>query len=1343
MFFRGVDDLLKSAWRGSKSPTPIAVPPKQRSPLVSKKQPRRQPLLPQVPLAKKDEEEATISSRPVPPNPSSNLVLPVSKPLVHKRLPSLNETKLRGVNFSSSPSSPSSLQRKAEHKIKDALAILVSAAEDRSKALRANTCKNDEYDKKDEAFRNLKCSMGGPVAVIGNNVVRASKRNEVDTAIEELQIKKKCDIIYDEGACLEFYNEHKTVLLQMAMQYFSRASTSKCSGLEVDIRSGVSDFDNRVLIKDKKNRCRPLAHDYQESSVSTTRWFIDVKGVPRRVMEKHFSGSSTVQNAPTAANPNMNIRPSERANLDITKAEASHVFSTLRRLDTQKPLYFVGGTFYQQRAKRWGEDGFEWVEVIGWDEREASKVTVGLVKPTEANLFVMPPSFKEMASILLNKYCNHLSRNSFKGNPGSRNYFQGAETFKLLNPKVDSAMEHKNILDRIDTSLDTLLALGKNSAFTKATIIQYRRKFRRYVLFCFTMYAINADSHCGAVSPLPFNFFNLFSYMYCHGKQMTASSFLSTLTFIENHIFKPMSSAAPAVSAKRLLDIDSAVMKGGKAACIRDFGCPVKTSLHTRTLVSFLGFAEMSMGVMSGLLLAPSRLSERLVARVTKSLERWCDAIIFIFFTFVLFHRFSGVKLVSLKAALKLAMGQTHAHANKVRAAKRLRLRKNDQTEPTREEWMKCFSRQNFAQDEIDTSGLTLSHPHLLGLPYTVQAALGIPVSKINPLMASSSGGVSLGGVGRRKYQMGGLLGSKESLRGNFPAEGGAAGNLGMFENFVKETIDDFYGLGSFSNMTSAVMKRMQEKAPYDASSYLIRPAEEEEEEEVEMEVEEDEGMGGEQSRPQKEEVEKRAYSEKSEMASGFILNRDVVEYLMASPMRMVFVIVLDSELNERFLSIGDLTILAIWVKKYVLKLPWDSPAIGRSSYDWLGSAVCGNLLLSDLANFGVWGDVKIVNRLDTHSNTFHRDGERLPNVKDQKKFVKNSTLKDRKSLARLHSCINIRTRTHLGRVTAASWAVDAIRTITRGDKDAFATLAVSLDLYHLGHTNNVNFMPYFSNNYASNEQEMGLWGFVRRTSEKLAKEEMDRGRLCNLGDVGFANSNLAAAALAISASTDLGEAQAVLDDGARARKAGVAIADSNKSRERLRTQGLQKLVGDRPRRGDCTQLKLKDLWKYFADPVKRRRLVEGKAISILCPTTGFLNTAAPDAMVHYAFDSTSSCVRLKMKLLAPPLEESGRKRPTKLSSPPVDRKRQRTICEDNAVLSIDADVMTYDKFNLAPTEDVRQRMVQQDKQCRLAAGIKKVCGRSRRRGASANGNDDRNEREQVLDDLNKLMYLV
>nr|AKS10612.1 wsv433-like protein [Metopaulias depressus WSSV-like virus] len=1215
---------------------------------------------------------------------------------------------------------PTHAVKESNMKIKKALAVLVSAAKDRSEALKANVYRNNSYDEKDAIFNNLKCSMDddSPAAVIGNNIVRASKRNEVDTAMEELEIKKKCDIIYDEKECIKFFNEHKPVLLQMAMQYFSRANTAKCSGINVSIKGGANRFTNKVLISSKTSMKKTGNEEtappaFESASTSTT--VFEIKSVPRRAIEKNFAPSASTSE----------LKPTDRINLDVTKAEASHVFSTLRRLDVKRPLYFAGKTFYQRKPTH--DNKFRWTEVVGWDETEASKMAAKAINPTVDDLFILPSSFKKITVKLMEKYKHLLIRSS--NVKKKRGYYKVSDA--LMNPKIDSAMENKEILKRFDDCLDALLTLGKNSTFTKSTVGQYRGKFRRYLVFCFAFYALNTEKHPNSVTPLPFNFFNLFSYMYCHGRELHASSFLATLTFIQNHIFNPMSTAAPAISAKRLLDIDFAVMKGGKAAGVRDFGSPVKTSLHTRTLVSFLGFAEMAMGVMSGML-GNFCLSETLRIRVANSLERWCDAIIFVYFTFVLFHRFSAVKKVTLESALRLVMGQTHAHTNKVRATKRICLTINNETEPERDE-IKCFKREDFTEKDVDTSALTLSHPHLLGLPYAVQAALGIPVSKINPLMTANSGGVGgcSGGNGGKKYRMGSLLGVvSEELGREFPEDGEAAGNLGMFENLVKEIIDDYYGSGSFSEIIRKMKKVMKERAPYNTASCLISSLE--------------------------EEKEIITTAEKNRKTKKYALSRDVEEYLMASPMKLVFVMAYDSELKERYLSVGDLAILAIWVKCNVLNVPWDAAAIGRSNYDWVGSKVCKNLLLSDLTNFGIWGDLKIVNRLDTHTENFHRDNERLPSANDQKNFVKNTSLDDRKSLAMIHSCVNVRTRTHLGRVSSTSWAVDALRTFTKGDKDTFASLAVSLDLHHLGHTNSANFVPYFSTNYASNEQEMGLWGYIRRTSEKLAKEELAKGRLCNLDKVGIANSNVAAAAVAVSSYVDLGEVQAVLDDGAKTRKAAAAITTnctkSSLAREKLRVDGIKRLLNKQTHYRDNNYLLLKDLWSYFAHPCMRQKLLNGKPVQAMCPRTGFLNAAVPDFMIDYSFDSSTSCIKLRMKLLPPILDAQGSQKRKRHPEETVNanKKRQRMmINNEDAVMSLDTNITAYDKFNLAETEEARQRLVEQDKQCRIAAGIKKVCERTRTGAAKRNlikykkRKIEETEDEQILRDLDSLVYLA
>lgn len=1250
-FFRGLDDLVNSVLE-KKDPPPPPPPKKRSAPTTT----------------------TTTTSIPAKRHKVSND--PHLKNPEEKR----QEKKQRAAGDGSG-----NIRNKvaeSELRMKNALTEIVCAAKERSEALLANVSINKNYDEKDGFFNRLKCAVAPPVptAVIGNNVCRASKKNELDTAVRELDVKNKCAIIYNEKTSLEYFVKHEAVILQMAIQFFSRHNNTKCNGISVSIKG----YD--------ANRCTSKVVVKNEGGCKV----FDIQGIPQNIMESNFTLASKDPVAPS--------KPTERINLDTTKAEASHVFSTLHRLDPKRKLFFSNRTFFQRKPTF--NNKFRWTEVVGWDESEESRQMVKSIKPQPEDIFLLPASFQDLADKLTELYSDILYKKTAGGKKSKRSYYRVERA--LVNPQVDAACEYREIIGDMDKCLDVLLALGKNKFFTKSTVNQYRGKFRRYIIFCFAFYAINRHRHAAATTSLPFNFFNLFSYMYCHGKNLHSTSFLATLTFLQNHLFAPMSSAAPAVSAKRLLDIDFSVMRGGKGGgSVRDFGSPVKTSLHTRTLVSFLGYAEMMMGSTSALLTGTGiRLSPTLAERVANSLERWCDAVIFVFFTFILFHRFSGVKRVTLESALRLVMGQTHAHTNKVRASKRVRI------ENEGEEHYQCGDGD--ATEGQKEAGITLSHPHLLGLPYAIQVAIGVPVSKINPLMTACSGGLD-NNKDSRKYALGDILGITDTLPKEFPGEGEAAGILGMFENLVKELIDDYYGEGSFSTMVEHTKKVMEYNSPYNSSNGLLVH--------------------------NLQRSEEHQTKEKGRVHS---LNRDVDTYLMDSPMKMVFLRVVDDKLKERFLTVGDLALIAIWCKKTVLSKNWDAPALSSTHYDWLGSKVCKHLLLSDLVNFGTWGDLKIVNKLDTNTNTFHRDNERLPSTCDQKKFVKSTSLENRKKLASLHSCMNVRTRTHLGRVTGTSWAVDALRTFTRGNESMFAHMAASLDLYHLGHTNSANFVPYFSKNYVSNEQEMGLWGYVRRTSEKLAKEELNKGKLGNLDKVGIAKSNLAAAAIAISATCDMGEVQAVLDDAAKVRQAAGAVSLNttkvHNAREKARVAGVNKLIYKL--KTEKNIFLLKDLWSFFADPDKRAKLMAGKPVSAVCSHTGFLHAVVPDYIIDYVFDRPSSCFKLRLRFLDNEKDILD-KEPFSSCEPSAKRNNTKGLVRHNedAVLTLDEseDVLIFDKLAMAETEEARRKMEEQDQQSRIAARIKKVCDRNKRK----NNADDAEAEEQLLRELEGIAYVV
>nr|BDX26597.1 MAG: hypothetical protein [White spot syndrome virus] len=1225
-FFTGIDDLFKTVIQQEKQEKnkPTQAPETEPKPGPS-----------QAPDPVPDPVPKTPTNFcPPPPNPLPPPPPPPPKPSREERL---KTSKIR---------------------LNKALSDIVEATNERVDALKENQALNTEYDKKDNYFQVLKCSItpSVPTAIIGAHVKQVAKSSEIELAVNELDIKNKCSLVYNENESLKFFRDHENLILQIAVQLFSRHDNTKCVGAEICVKGNEKNkFVNKLVVKKLPNA---------PSSSSTV---LEIRGATRNLLENNFNKGEN-----NTVNENKDIPPSERANLDTTKAEISHVFSTLHRLDTKRKLFFKGNTFYQRKPTF--DNKFRWTEVIGWTESEASKQTTkSLDKPTDDNLFVLPHSFNNLADHLRLKFKNVLYKNS-TAHPGKRNYYKTQET--LINPQIDSAKEYKMVFTEIDKCLDVLLAIGKNDKYTKSTVIQYRGKFRRYLIFCYAFYALNKAKHSRAVSPLPFNFFNLFSFMYCHGPFLHSASFLSTLTFVYQHMFFPMGTAAPSVSAKRLMDIDSALMKGGKGVGVRDFGSPSKTSLHTRTLVSFLGFAEMAMGTMTALLSGVEvRVSPALQQRISKSLERWCDSVIFIYFTFVLFHRFSGAKKVSLESALRLIMGQTHAHTNKVRAAKRCRI--------------EAAEMEGVEEEE---AGLTLSYAHLLGLPYSIQKALGLPVPKINPLMTASSS----------QYNLGDFVGVEQLLKAKreFPAEGETAGFLGMFDNLVKDSIDKYYGEGAFSDVVENVKQGMEQNTPYDTSSALMTPIPKafyEEEKDV----------------PQQEE---------NSTQQRYRLNRDVEEYLMASPMKMVFVSILDkTNQKERFMSVGDIALLAVWCKRNVLKKDWNEYAIAKGNYEWLGAKMCNHLLLADLVNFGILGDLKITNKLDTNTDTFHRDSDRLPSVADQKKFIKNTSLSDRKQLALVHSCVNVSTRTHVGRVTATSWAVDALRTYTRGDKDMFAALSSSLDMYHLGHTNSANFVPYFSRNYLCNEQENGLWGYTRRTSEKLAKEELGRGRLGGLNKVGVAKTELAAAAIAISSALDMGEVEAVMDDSSKVRKIAstclnVNAAKVSAAREKAREASIKRLLlaTNAPAAGssrNSNRFLLKDLWGFFSDPDKRQKLIKGEAVSVLCPNTGFLHAAVPDFVIEYSFESETSIVRLRLRLIKPEKQDE---MVCPSTAPEANKKRKLVRNNQDAVLTLDDEdnIVKYNKYDMVEDEEARERLRHQDKQSVIAARISKVCER-------------------------------
>lgn len=726
---------------------------------------------------------------------------------------------------------------------------MVKAAHTRSQALKNNVEKNNSYDNKNCAFSVLVQSLASTSAIVGNQVFQISKKDEVEIAASELNVRNRCFLVYDEEKCLKFYKANKEIILQTALAVFTNPVTSKCSNLEVNIkkRGGFKKNETKITVikNDFKSfkECQPILSSKGKRGVleekenemekqRPTKKAYNIKGVSLKTIDTNFGNFNNKKNNDKQKNTS-SIRPDKRTNLDLTKAEASHVFSSTRRINPKKSLFYAGATFWQRKYKPGSDILFRWSEVIGWDENPNSRQVSKLIKPDEpknSKVFFLPVSFRELAEKLLVEFkpllvCNTLVKNNKRCGGGAR------VKERIIRPMNDRPKDYEMLIKTFDDCLDILLPVSSNkncSVYTNSTVNVYRRKFRRYCLYCFTLYALNAEKHSDFISPITFNFFNFFSYLYTHGKGMDSSSFLNTECFLYNHIFKPLSSASPALSAKQLKDLDYAILRGGKAA-VRDFGSPVKTSLHTRSLVSYLCYAETMIASMSSLIALgqrntksnPFALTGIIYDRCKRSLERWCDSIIFIFFTFVLFHRFSAVKRVTLEHALRLVLGQTHLHTNKVKASKLVKFSKKILVE--KEEVLNIKNLDvpdnNMERDQNDdnndnndgfieaASNLTISHPHLLGLPYAIQSSMGIPVSQLNPLIASGNGITSAENFlhhnnnnnidNNKVYKMGIEIPGVPKP----PPNAQTIGQIGMFENLISTMLDKYNGEGVFNKM--------------------------------------------------------------------------------------------------------------------------------------------------------------------------------------------------------------------------------------------------------------------------------------------------------------------------------------------------------------------------------------------------------------------------------------------------------------------------------------------------------------------------------------------------------------
>ena len=1181
----------------------------------------------------------------------------------------------------------------AERDIKQGLSLLVSGTYLRSEAVAEYQRQCDKNEQKNNSFNSFSESLIRPDAVVGNHALRVAKKDATDAALVALDIRSKCGIVYDENVCVSFIEKHEQIIIREALHTFKRSTSTKNRGVKVTVcdrrNAGqyytsditmVAESDDKVfgeaavdlIHAGPRGVLQPYIPLRKKRKLTTT---FTVSGVDPKAVATNFKDKST------SARSSLPLE--QRKAVDFTCCEGSHIFTTLHRHDPSRPVLYANETLWQKK-----DPGEGWTNIVGWkSSKNDAKGAKFLNLNATTMAFILPSSFRQLAATLLDRFRSTLVKSTLPRRASATNL----APVRLINPAIDTPLSLRKLHSDLDHCLDILLAVSRDCTITRSTLDVYRRKFRRYCLFCFVLYLLNRKLH-PHVSPLPFSFFNAFIYLYCHGVDMHSSSYLNTLCFLNNYIFKPMgSTSAPTQNMKLLVDLDYAFFKGGKAQ-IREFGSPAKTSVHTRTVVSFLAFAEMVLGTMCALL---SSAKGQIAQHARSTLERMCDGILFVFFTFVFFHRFSGVKKLDMRSALRLILGQPHFHTSKAKAARLVRTRA--------EAAAKCEYDLAGGGSATRFSGMSISHPHILGLPFGVQARLGVPVGTLFPLVATGKAGVASVPEGDEMYTAF-PPGTQYALGLDLaapppPAADCVAGELGMFENVVSDILDGFYGSEFTAGMASVLESVMESKDPYSSS-----PSDE-----IVLDCSLSPNGPAEESN-----VSTTTWS----TPSSFKLSQELMDYWRASPMKLVFVLVSDTNGGRnRFLSVGDMALLSLWVKRKVLNRHWASPALNPSNYNWLGSVFCRHLLLADLTNFGVWGDVKCDQKFDCTTGRMHKDGIRVPTAREQRQFAKHTSLEDRKNLAIVHSSTNVRTRTHLGRVSSASWAVDAVKTISGGDSAVFTRLAMEIDTYHLTHTNAANFFPYYSSNYATNEDENGLWGFIRRTSAKLAKTEMEKGRFANLSAVGVANTDAAAAAMALIAEVNLGEHEAVLDGASKKAFASAdpfshAAARGRFVKRRRTMEGVLRAAADggNKERQRPPPHRLKELWGWSTRD--RLNLLGGRRIRLLCPKTMFLATAVPDQLLLYRFESGASSLKLAVKRMAQPISNSNDNEMCALT---IDEAKQTLA--DRAVITTDTTVTKYCKFGLAEDESAKRTLRDHELKKRLASGIHKVCCRNRHSG--------------------------
>nr|GBG35413.1 wsv433-like protein [Marsupenaeus japonicus endogenous nimavirus] len=1091
------------------------------------------------------------------------------------------------------------------------------------------------------AFSSL-CNFQKSQSITGNIIHNVAKKQELDTIIQSIDLNKRCAIIFDEKECKTFIEKNKKVILCTAYNMFKKNITTKLKNYTVKIKK-LNSIDNEETASNNCEStavCRRRNHrtsginlssrkDVQKSEIvlendqreNGSSYGFRVDGMKYTdlmtnfVKENNFSSNKRIQKEMLQ---DEKLPPEKRQRLDLTTAKNSIVFSQLRRMDHTKPLYRKNKTFWQFDHSSQRDP----VEVVGWYEPKPIPEFKIIINEA-VDKFYLPHSFQHMAKLLMNFFRGYLVQHT--SNYKRKNKLDSiSSNMRVLIPQKDMSSEYKHLTETLDNCLMTLISVHTDVLSDTSTEI-YRQKFRRYCIFSFCIYLLNAPLHAQYLSPLPYNYFNFYSYLFAHGPELKTTSFLNTMCFLNNNIFKLYRGPATE-SVQRLIDLDYAFLKGGKSIT-HSFGSPSKTSIHTRTLVSFMMYSEYMMRVFQQLLEKINQADNNekyksIEIKTKQNLSRLCEGVLFIFFSFVFFHRISAIRQLTNWSALRLILGQPHLHDSKSKAKTVTRV------DETATNCVKIGSEENFMSTTKSThsNGLFFSHAHILGLPYGIQSRLGVPLEKINPILLSSSLSSSSTKPETQSPSLG--IVSQISDDGSFvlslnndndnnnnnnnhdniimcgidlplppPPPEGYCSKLVKFDNIFSEQLNEYYDNNLLiSNLAITVAHQMRCK-PWTSLSLVDTNK-------IKMKY-------------------KRIHTKPPSLSDleQYKLLKDTLDYFTASPLKDVFIL----SSSKRILSLGDLALLALWIKISVLHETWDNESFSPSSpasltsvlandravtvsESWL-SGLCRQLIRIDLVNFGIWGDVKIDLKLDIRNNILHKNNVLLPKERDKIKYT-HAILSQRKSLAELHCKKNIKTKTHLGRVTATSWVVCALKKISNGDPDIFLKLLEDVGVYHLSHMNPANTYVYFSDNCLSNEDQMGLNGYMDRMKNtdgqlvlhESAKKELTRGTFHSTNKYNNKITREKANAAMVKMIVKYW-----------------ASEDEVKTDINCNIEGNDRMLNS-----------TETLWRW---PYTPGRCLIGKRIPLVCKQTRFLNYCISDSLVSYKFNDPTSSYHLLFKI--------------------------------------------------------------------------------------------------------------